>query len=140
MAMDGGDMPVSCSNDVRVAAYSDGLIKMGQSQKAEVKIVTAHPSPPARGDNSWDIQVLDGSGNPLEANVELALDMPDHGHMSPTTPVIVAGGSGGSFTITSINLFMPGVWRAQLTVSSKVDGGTSGSVIDVVTLLLCIEG
>ena len=139
MSMDGG-MPVSCANDVRVATYSDGLIKLGQSQKAEVRFVAAHPSPPARGDNGWDIQVLDGSGNSLDANVSLALDMPDHGHTSPTTPVIVAGAASGTFTITSINLFMPGVWRAQLTLNSKTDAGGSGTLIDAVTVLFCIEG
>jgi hypothetical protein len=139
MGMDGMDMDsmVSCTLDPRVDAYDAGLVKTGQAGVAQIEIVSSNPAPPARDDNTWSIQLRDAAGAPLDGSVSLSLDMPDHGHLSPTTPTITAGAGAGAYTIDSINLFMPGVWRIQFNVYGAAD---AAAPIDVVTFYFCVEG
>jgi len=143
MNMGGMDMGalISCENDPRVTAYSANMVKTGQAGVARVKLVSANPSPPASGENSWSIQLLDSAGNPLSGAIVVALPyMPDHGHSSPQTPAVTAGASPGSFTVDNLDLFMAGVWQFQISVfpSGETDGGSTP--LDIVTFFFCIEG
>jgi hypothetical protein len=128
---------VSCATDPTVDTYTAGLTKAGANGMAQVQITSADPAPPARGGNTWTIQVLDPAGAPLPSSVTIDLKMPKHGH--GTTPTKITAGDAGSFTLDPLNLFMPGIWRVQLFVSGK-DAIDAGPPLDTVTFLFCIEG
>ena len=99
----------------------------------QVKLVSADPAPPLRGMNTWQVQVEDGSGNPIDgAMVSVDLYMPDHGHSSPTTPTVTAQ-SNGAYEISNLNFFMPGVWRARFTV-------TRDTTTELVDFFFCVAG
>ena len=146
MAMGGMDMGememgpmISCAGDPRVSMYMDGMIKAGLAGAAQVKITSATPSPPANGQNTWTIQLMDRTGTPMAGAVTVLPDMPDHGHVSPQTPVVTAGATVGAYTVSNLYLFMAGVWRIQLSIStgSAADGG---SLVDIVTFYFCVQG
>jgi hypothetical protein len=52
--------------------------------------------------------------------------MPDHDHGSPTI-VAVNSGADGTYDLSSLNLFMPGVWR--ITIGGALDSATDNDVI-----------
>jgi hypothetical protein len=146
MAMGGMDMGememgpmISCEGDPRVSMYMDGMTKAGLAGAAQVKITSATPSPPANGQNTWTIQLMDRTGTPMAGAVTVLPDMPDHGHVSPQTPVVTAGATVGAYTVSNLYLFMAGVWRIQLSIStgSAADGG---SLLDIVTFYFCVQG
>src|SRR5262245_6939761 len=83
----GGSAEVSCTDDTRVEQFESGLSRTGE-QGFTITIEQGEPAVPARGDNTWTVTVLDGAGEPLAgAQLVVAARMPDHGHMSPSTPM-----------------------------------------------------
>lgn len=124
---------ITCQEDSRVTAYSAGMTQKSDDGSVQVKLVSADPAPPLRGMNTWQVQVQDGSGNPIDgATVSVDLYMPDHGHSSPTTPTVTAQ-SNGAYEISNLNFFMPGVWRARFTV-------TRDTTTELVDFFFCVAG
>jgi hypothetical protein len=127
---------VSCAADPRVSAFSKHLAQTGQSG-VEVELDSAEPAPPAIGDNTWSVTVLDAAGDPLVgAQLTPSARMPDHGHMSPTTPIASVTDAEGHATISGLNLFMAGVWRIDLEIT---EAGADAPT-DSVGFAFCIEG
>ena len=57
-----------CDNfDTEYEDIVAGMTKMGDAGVVQVKYVSSTPAPPAEGDNSWTVQLLDASGAPLGA-------------------------------------------------------------------------
>jgi hypothetical protein len=136
--MDMGPM-ISCEGDSRVSMYMDGLTRAGLAGAVQVKITSASPSPPANGYNTWTVQILDRLGNPMAGTLSVIPDMPDHGHVSPQTPVITPGASIGAYTVSNLYLFMAGVWRIQISISSGT-AADGGALLDIVTFFFCVQG
>jgi hypothetical protein len=125
---------VSCTDDPRVEIFSEGLKKVGEGG-ITVTLDGSDPEPPARGENAWHVTVLDADGQPLSsAQLEVVAQMPDHGHMSPTTPEATATDAEGRSTISGLNLFMAGVWVVHLSIT------VAEKPIDSVSFALCVEG
>jgi len=135
--MDMGPM-VSCEGDSRVSMYMDGITRTGLAGAAQVKITGATPSTPGNGYNTWTIQLLDSAGKPMAGTISVIPDMPDHGHVSPQTPVVTSGASPGAYTVSNLYLFMAGVWRIQISVSTGTADG--GALLDIVTFYFCVQG
>lgn len=116
---------LTCQNDSRVTPYANGLTATALDQQLVVTFLSADPDPPAANLNAWAVKIADGSGKPLPSlPLTVKLFMPDmyHGANSPW----VDGGAGGSYQISEINLFMPGIW--QITFQVDADGGDSAQV------------
>jgi hypothetical protein len=127
---------VSCTNDVRVETFTEGLSKTG-SAGISVTLASGDPEPPARGDNSWNVTVLDGEGKPLrDVQLVVSARMPDHGHMSPTTPEASPTDAQGNSTISGLDLFMAGVWLVDLSIMQADSDG----LLDNVSFAFCVEG
>ncbi len=123
-----------CASETRADTYEVGLEKVGKGG-LKTKLLLAEPAPPAKGDNTWTLQVLDGSNAPLDGlTVDVSPFMPDHGHPAPITPVVKAEGSDGKYLVESINLPMPGLWEVTL----DIDDGAG--ITDSVLYSFCIEG
>lgn len=123
---------LGCGSDARADTYAVGLAKHAQS--FSIKLLDASPAPPAKGVNTWKIQVLDGSGSPLDgATIGVTPFMPDHGHGTSVIPGVQALG-GGEYTISNVYLFMPGLWQVTFQVNGA--GVPQGSVV----FAFCIDG
>ena len=125
---------VSCVGDPRVDVYTAKLEKAGTRGVMTFELTSSEPAPPAKGSNTFELHVLDADGVPVEGELGIALDMPDHGHGTSVTPIISFDAASGLYTITPLYLFMPGVWRVAL------DFTADGDISDRTEFFFCIEG
>ena len=120
----------TCAKDPRVTSYADGMTFKGRA--LSIKLLSSDPSPPGVELNTWTFQVLDAQGQPVTgATVTLAPYMPDHGHGPSVVPTVSA--SGSTYTVSNIDLFMPGVWQMTFNV-------TDGSAQDQAVVDFCVAG
>src|SRR5262249_11491353 len=83
----GGSPPSPCADDPRVEAYTVGLEATSDDGAVTVRFVDANPAPPEKGNNTFTVDLVDGSGHPIDgASISTKSYMPDHGHASPTMP------------------------------------------------------
>ena len=128
-----GTADTACARDTRKDTYAAGLSKAGAA--LTVKILDAQPAPPAKGTNTFTVQVLDGAGKPVDgATLAIVPFMPDHGHGSAVVPEVVAVGSEGKYTVSKVYLAMAGLW--ELRVSVQAPGATTSEV----TFAFCLDG
>ncbi len=124
-----------CAMDPRVQAYAVGLEAKADDGAMKIRFMDANPAPPTKGTNEWTIQVLDGADKPIDnATITVKPFMPDHGHGSSIVPQSTWMKSNGTYDITLVNLFMPGVWQITFTVQPL--GGTP----DTVVFTFCVDG
>lgn len=96
--------------------YVAGLKRMGADGHLAVVLEDAVPAPPQRGLNDWRVRVEDAAGAAqADCTLEVGLYMPLHGHSSTTRPTVAPGDTAGAYTLTGLNLFMPGLWEITLT-------------------------
>jgi hypothetical protein len=124
---------VGCMNDQRVLSYQAGLQVAGQSGMLKAALLSSDPGPPLRGSNTWTVKIMDGSGAPVpNPTIKVTPFMPDHGHgtsiIATATPQ-----PDGTVTITPLYLFMPGVWRVTLDITSSAGN-------DSIVFYFCIAG
>jgi hypothetical protein len=124
-----------CGDDARATPYADGLRATSKDGAVAVRFVRADPKPPAKGENAFTVAVEDGAGAALaDATVAVIPFMPDHGHGASTAPVVAAGATPGTYEVTAVDLFMPGIW--QLTFRVTPAGGAAHDVV----FTLCVDG
>lgn len=109
-----------CAAETRGNAYSAGLEKVSASGKLHVRLLSAQPAPPEKGDNVWTVELDDDTGKPIDgASVSMTPFMPDHGHGSAKTPVATPTGEPGKYKIDQIYLPMAGYWEMTVHVGSE---------------------
>ncbi len=111
--------PVDCSTQT-ADTFHVGLEKAGANGAIDFKLMSIDPAPAVRGNNTWVVQIDSmPSGSPVDgASVSATPFMPAHQHGSPITPAVTPTGNPGEYSISPINLWMPGVWQTTLTVTS----------------------
>lgn len=112
------DAPVrDCSADDRDDTYAMGLTHSGAW--ATVAILDAIPAPPSRGDNTWTVQVIDADATPRD-DLAIVVDpfMRDHGHGSTIRCDVEPGDAPGTYVLTPVNMFMPGLWDVTLHIAA----------------------
>jgi len=129
---------VSCEQDPRVDPYQD-LAKAGDLGVLSFRLAQAEPAPPAKGNNTFHLDISDASGAPMAGALKVDLKMPDHGHGTSVKPMVSFDAATSEWTVDPLYLFMPGVWRIQL---EAYDGAaTAGATpLDRTALFFCIEG
>ena len=127
---------VSCEQDPRVDAYQD-LTKTGDLGVLTFRLAQLEPAPPAKGNNTFQLQISDSSGAPVDGALKVDLKMPDHGHGTSVKPQTTFDPATNEWTIDPLYLFMPGVWRIQLEAYA---GAASAAPLDRTALFFCIEG
>jgi hypothetical protein len=139
-ASDAGPVPASdapsgevgCTNQAGLDTYADGLKKLGAAGRFEFELVSSTPAPPALDDNTFVVRVTTaGSDKPLNGELSVALDMPEHGHPSPKSPVVTFDPDAKVFTLDPMDLFMVGFWQitfsfASLSAEENGAGGSAG--------------
>ena len=125
----GDDAPVDCSKVTGVDTFVAGLPKAGIQGNAEFKLLSADPAPPARGDNTWILQVnaMSGGtvGSPISgASITAAPFMPAHQHGSPKEVVITPMPDAGQYKLEPVNMWMPGVWETTIQTTGTGNDDT----------------
>lgn len=122
---DGHDDPdaVNCAEEMRDEEFVVGLQKAGVNGKMTFTLLEATPAPPARGDNTWMIQVTSaGAAAPVTgATMVVTPFMPDHTH-TPVSDQGTAMPEAGKYS-APVNMWMPGLWQTtiQATVGTDTD-------------------
>ncbi len=124
---------VGCASDPRAQAFAPNMTKQGEAGVFTFVLVSADPAPPAIDQNTWVLAVEDGSGNVVQGVMLTSVTpfMPDHGH-GTSTPTITPN-PDGTFTVSSVYLFMAGLW--QTTVVAQANGEKDSAVFS-----FCIAG
>ncbi|HUS30383.1 MAG TPA: FixH family protein [Kofleriaceae bacterium] len=134
---DGEGDDVDCTMVTGADTFVVGLEKHGTGGTLDFKLMSATPSPPARGDNNWVVQINSMASGVVGAPVDGAMlqvtpFMPAHQHGSPIAVTIAPGTNAGEYNLTPVNLWMPGVWETTIRA-------TSGSTTDSAVYKFCIE-
>lgn len=116
--------------------FESGLAKVGEAGVLQVKLAAANPAPPLKGDNAWQLQLLDSDGQPLPDGkvTKVSPYMPDHGHGTNVAPLIGELDDDAMSDVTSIDFMMPGVWT--ITVEGETGDGTKDSAV----FSFCVDG
>ena len=128
---DAGEV-VNCAHDPRVTTYAPNMTVASKANALKVTLVKSDPSPPAKAVNTWNLHVTDAAGAAMPS-LTLNVDtlMPDHGHKSTTVPQVTNKGAG-DYTVTLLDLFMPGVWHVWFF------NGTATT--DTADFWFCVQG
>lgn len=95
------DFELGESNGYRVRIYS---------QLSPVQINRIH---------SWELEVLDADGNPVEdASITVTGGMPDHDHGMPTNPQVTGTTGNGRYLLEGVRFHMPGRWVLLIKIAS----------------------
>ncbi len=115
--------------------YFSGVKKVTDQGLFLVELVRSTPPPKFTGDYTWEVTVEDAACVTLDSvQVEAEPTMPQHGH--GTTPEFTEAtlDTAKIFTLSEMNLFMPGIWQVEITVTA--DDGT----VDTVSWFFDLEG
>lgn len=130
---------VSCAADPRVDKYVAGLQKSGQAGVVLFRIVSSNPASPAKGANTFVLQLFDSAGDHASMSLGVDLKMPDHGHGTSVVPTVTFDANTQTFSVTPLFLFMAGVWQIDFQAySTTSDAGTT--LVDSARFFFCIEG
>lgn len=130
------DASYNCATETRADTFVVGLEKVGDSAALDFKLMTADPAPPARGDNTWIVQVNAMTsgvvGSPITgASMTVTPFMPDHQHGTPVDVKVMAMPDAGQYQLSPVNMWMPGLWETTITA-------TSAAGTDTVVYRFCI--
>ena len=119
-------LDASCSDGSPIDTYVAGLARASDAGSYEVVLLDASPSPPDVGINTFAMQVDGATG------VVIAPWMPLHGHGTVPQTFAALEEVDGTWTTPEMDLFMPGLWEIELTLS--------GAAEDTALFRFCLEG
>jgi hypothetical protein len=116
----------NCAAEDRDDEFVVGIEKAGMAGKLTFKLLEATPAPPARGDNTWVLQLSSAATPVTGAAMIVTPFMPDHQHGTPTPVVIEPMTEPGKYKLSPVNMWMPGLW--QTTIEAQVGTDTDKAV------------
>jgi hypothetical protein len=123
-----------CSGDTKAEPFSAGMTKTTKGGLT-IAVLSADPAPPARGRNSWTVEVKDATGAALVgADVQAFCTMFHAGggsHGCVPSPSVAEEGEG-QYAVYPIGFNMHGHWEVSVGV---VESGE----VEEVKFPLCIE-
>jgi hypothetical protein len=142
---------VDCATETRATPYAAGTVVQSSDGQFAVTLVDNRPgeaaanNPPGtwvKGSNTWDIQVRDTAGQPVDGlTIDTMPRMPDHGHGTSITPETTDDG-GGKYVISPLYLYMGGYWQVTLNIRVPLSDGGAGAALhnDSAVFNVCIPG
>ena len=123
----------ACASDGTAQTFTPGMTVVGTNGQIKVSLESISPTPLGKEPSEWKLRVTDASDHPLDGMTVVPKGyMPVHKHGTSITPVVTAMGDG-SYDVTSLVLFMPGLWQVTIAVSGP-------SVADSAVFSFCITG
>lgn len=129
---------VSCVDDKRLDPSEPGFEKAGLSSALWFRLEQTEPAPPSKGDNTFTVSVRDEAGTAFTGELSAKAKMPDHGHESPSVPIVSFDADSATYTIRPLDLFMAGVW--QVTLSASDSAAETAAPRDSASFYFCIQG
>lgn len=122
---------VDCATVTGVDTFVVGLEHQGTSGMLDFKLMSAAPAPPARGNNTWVVQINMMSagvvGAPLTgATLKVTPFMPAHQHGTGVPVEVTPMGDPGQYQLSPVNLWMQGVW--ETTIRATLDTTSDSAV------------
>jgi hypothetical protein len=86
--------------------------------------ISVHSAPdamPSRGVNTLRLDVTHtADGSPaIGLDLDVTPWMPAHGHGSSVKPTVTPGATPGTYTVSNVNLYMPGLWEIRTTIGGS---------------------
>ncbi|MBK7863910.1 MAG: hypothetical protein IPJ65_35940 [Archangiaceae bacterium] len=128
---DAGD--VGCKSRSGADVYAAGMSKRSSSGRVMAVLLSADPAPPERGNNAWSVKLTGARGEALDGELAVTPYMPEHGHGTSVAPGVERQGDG-SWKVSPLYLFMPGIW--EVTLAPSADAGAADSPV----FSFCIDG
>jgi hypothetical protein len=129
------DAGFNCEIDQRDEEFVSGMQKTGDLG-VTFTLVSSDPTPPARDDNDWVVDIEDPDGPMVGGSVTVRPFMPDHNHGTSIPAVITEDATTpGRYELDRVNLFMPGIW--EITLGATPAGGTAADK-DTVVFTFCV--
>jgi hypothetical protein len=119
-------MSYNCAEETRADEFVIGLAKPGEMGVYEFKLLSSDPAPPARGDNTWlvEINTMAAPVAPVSgATLRATPFMPDHDHGSGKSVLVTPMTAAGQYQLTPVNLWMPGLWEVTIQAETTVGSG-----------------
>ena len=111
----------SSSGDTGPVSTEAASTVTSDSGSYRISVHSAPDAVPTRGVNTLQMvvtRVSDGAPAPgLE--LEVVPWMPAMGHGASVRPTVSAEAQAGVFTVTNVNLFMPGLWEIRTTIGGS---------------------
>lgn len=127
----GPDASTECTaSDTRADTFVVGLDKRGEAGMLDFQLMSVSPAPPARGDNTWIVQVNAMSagvvGQPVNgATMNAVPYMPDHAHGTGIEVVVTPTTTTGQYQLKPVNMWMPGYWETTVHASTASASDTA---------------
>lgn len=133
---DDANEPVNCALET-TDTFVVGLQKTGINGMLDFRLMSATPTPPARGDNTWIVEIRSMNNGVVGAPISNATAyvtpfMPKHAHPAISGEVMPTA-NVGEYRMTGVNLWMPGVWETTIEVEA-----TASSSADQVVYTFCL--
>ncbi len=119
----GDDESYNCATETRDDEFVVGLQKAGMNGTLTFTLLEATPAPPARGDNTWILQLSSASAAAPVTGAAMIVTpfMPDHQHGTPTAVVIEPMPTAGQYKLSPVNMWMPGLWQTTIEAQAGTD-------------------
>src|SRR5688572_2611158 len=133
-ADDGGhdaEEPVNCALET-ADTFVVGLQKTGVNGMLDFRLMSATPNPPARGDNTWIVEIRSTNNGVVGAPISNATAyvtpfMPKHAHPAISGEVVPTA-NAGEYKLMGVNLWMPGVWETTIEVDATASSSADSAV------------
>jgi len=116
--VDDDEPEVNCANETK-DDFVAGLQKTGTVH--DVTLVSGLPAPPVMGDNDWIIHIDTLAGAPVsgaQLDVTPFMNKPQ-AHGTPVKVIVSAMPGAGDYSLSRVNLWMPGVWETTIATTSS---------------------
>lgn len=139
----GGADFIDCAAETRATPYTPGMKEPSLAGAWVVRLLDntflvggkPQSQPPAKGSDTWIIEVDDASGRPTDGVVTgVSPYMPDHRH--GTTPVMVVAAGSGTYTLAPLYLYMSGYWEITVALAGTSTAGAANT--DSAMFPICI--
>jgi hypothetical protein len=116
-------MVVCPDSAMKPGDFHIGATQAGDKGHITAKLHSASPDPPERYNNTWQVELVDGSGAPLDDTMitKAQAAMPFHQHAPKPATGITKLSDPGQFEV-GLFLTMPGYFQLQFDVSSPSAG------------------
>jgi hypothetical protein len=103
-----------------IPAFEPGFTTEGKDGLISVRLVSAEPNTPQKGDNDWVVEFVDAAGNVIE-DIKVSRVQPwmeVHNHPGNYDAQIVPLSEPGRVSFERVNLKMTGPWIVRVSASS----------------------